>query len=419
MKLLNKVFTRSLAVVAITSTGQVVAQETTWSVETGLGYETNIYHAPDHDYLDTALPSNRPTAIPAGIPLAISPEEISSMFIPVDVSAEIRNKAYENADFVAEIDFDTDLILSSEAEDATRTNVNLSMGLDFELIDWKYSKKKKDHIKKKRGKAYIGMFVSTHDQVYVDRDSGDPKTTTPATGGLDLSDKYSFQSVGVEGDYERKVGKFEYLFGFQFENLDYDTPETGAEYDHKYQKYELGVKRNFTKSTDMKLMYSYSDRDYSDRYSRDLLTGTYSSINNDLLVYTYNTIKLSLGHRFDSGFKTYFDIKNVVRTDEFEAYNDYNKLEVSLRARYKVTAKTKIRAKIKSIDIDYDNAFNFEDNTRGDKESSGTDVSFKIEHDINKQQSYYLKYDFTDRVSTDDRYDYTNNVVLVGAKWEY
>lgn len=415
MNSINKALVQSLSIIALTSTTQLMAQETTWSVETGLGYETNIYHAPDHDYLDTALPSNRPGANPPGTPLAISPEAISSFFIPVDVSAGIINKVYENTDFVAEIDFDTDLIMSSEAEDATRTNSNLSMGLDFELIEWKYSKKKKDHIKKKRGKAYIGMFISTHDQVYVDRDSGDPKTTS---GGLDLSDKYSYQSAGVEGNYERKAGKYEYLFGFHLEDLNYETPESGAEYDHKYQKYELGLKRNFSKSTDMKLMYIYSDRDYSDRHSRDVLTGTYSS-NNDLLVYTYNTIKLALGHRFDSGLKTYFDIKNVVRTDEFEAYNDYNKFEISLRARYKYSDKTKIRAKIRSTDTDYDNAYNFDDSTRGNKQNSGTDVSFKIEHDINKHQSYYVEYDFTDRVSTDDRYDYTNNVILAGAKWEY
>lgn len=398
------------SVLALFQANAATAQEMNWSVETGVGYETNIYHAPDHDYIDTALPSTRPGGI------AVSPTEISSMFIPVDVSAGIKNKIYDNAGFIAEIDFDTDLILSSEAEDAARTNVNLDVGVDYELIDWKFSKKKKDHIRKKRGNAYIGAFISTHDQIYVDRDTGVPKTTF--TGNVDISDKYSFQSIGVKGDYERKVGKIRYLIGFTFEDLNYEKPLSGAEYDHEYQKLELGLRRKFYKSSDMKLIYAYSHRDYSDRHARDLATGTYSSAN-ELLEYTYNTVKLSVGHKFKNGLKTNLDIKSVAREDGFEAYNDYSKLEYAIRVRYKYSDKTKIRAKLKKFDIDYDNAYNFEDVSRGEKESSGTDLSFKVVHNMNKNKSYYIELDLVDRKSTDDRYDYTNNMVLIGAKWEY
>ena len=78
-----------------------------------------------------------------------------------------------------------------------------------------------------------------------------------------------------------------------------------------------------------------------------------------------------------------------------------------------------MRAKIKSSQIDYKNAYNFEDQTRGDKENSGMDITVKVEHQWAKHKTYFVELDYTDRVSTDDRYDYTNNMIMLGAKWEY
>lgn len=409
MILKDKIFAVSCSLLAISTITPVSAQEVEWSIETGLGYETNVYHAPDHDYVDTALPSTRPVGI------AVSPKEFSSFFIPVELDVNIRNKVYDNADFVAGIDFDTEVMLNSDADDATNTNINLDLGFDYDLIEWKYSKKKKDYIKKDRGNAYIGMFVSSHSQVYVDRDTGLPKTTS---GAEDLSDKYSYQSVGIKGDYERKVGKYEYLSGFVYKDLNYETPISGSEYDHTYSELNIGLKRDLSKETDIKLVYSYSVSDFSDRYSRDLLTGTYSSAN-DFVKYTYNEIELKLAHRFDKKFKASFRVQSINRADEFEGYNDYSKIAMTIRGRYKYSAKTKVRGKIYSSTVDYDNAYNFDDNTKGDKENSELVLNLKVEHEMNKHKLYYVELDYTDYVSTDDRYDYTNNVVMLGAKWEY
>jgi len=387
-----------------------LAQEVEWSVESGVGYETNVYHAPDHDYIDTALPSLRPAGV------AVSPQEVDSVFIPIEADVSIRNKVNKNADFVGELKFDTDVMLDSEAEDATRTNVNLDLGVDYQITKMMRNKKTGKRTPRKRGEAYLGMFISTHDQVYVDRDTGLPKATT--TGGVDISNKYSYQSFGIQGEYARMFGKNEYSVSYVLEDLNYETPQTGAEYDHVFNKLELGIKREFTKTTDLEVNYSYSMRDYSDRYARDL-SGTYSSVNNDLLKYVYSEIGLDLGHRFSKKLKTHFEITNTVRSDEFVGYNDYTKLALALRARYKYSKQTTLRGKIKSYDIDYDNALNFENPVEGEKESSGLDLSFKAVHKWHKNKSYYLELKHTDRVSTDDRYDYTNDLIVLGAKWQY
>lgn len=394
----------SCSLITLSTSVDALAQEIEWSIETGLGYETNVYHAPDHDYIDYY-------ANPLATVNNTFPDEVASFFTPIEVDAAIRNKAYDNADFVAGIEFDTDLMLNSDADDATRTNVDIDLGFDIELVDWKFSKKKNDYIKKRRGNAYAGIFMSVHDQVYVDHDSGLPKES----GGIDLSDRYSYQSFGLKADYERKIGKTKYLAGFVYEDLNYDKPLT-IEYDHIFINMELGIKHDFTKSTDLKAIYGYYVRDYSVREARNAAD---ASLSNTLLEYTYNTIELELGHRFSKQLKTYFEIKNTERTDEFEGYNNYSRMDVSIRARYKYSNKTKIRAKIRSTTVDYDNAFNFEDNTQGNKENSSADLDFKVEHQWAKHKTYFVELDYTDRVSTDDRYDYTNNMIMLGAKWEY
>lgn len=399
-KVLFKVIPFSMCMVSV----PVLAQEMNWSIETGLGYESNVFHAPDHDYIDTALPSTRPAGV------AVTPVEKDGMFIPVDVQVDLINKIDNSRNFVTGIGLDTKLMLDSDLSDATATNVDLDLGVEYLLTKTIKSKKIK-----KAGNAYIGAFVSTHSQVYVDRDSGLPKTS----GGTDLSDKYSYQSAGLKATYDRSIRKMWYMAGFVYENLNYEAPASGAEYDHNLTKIELGAAREFSKTTDLKFKYSHALRDYSKRYARDAATGTYDSALNDLLEYTYDKFGLSLAHKVTNDFKLYFDVNNTARSDAFEAYNDYSKTDFSIRARYKYSDSTKIRTKIQTSSTEYDNAYNFDDNTRGSKENAGFDFDFKIEHKWHKNKLYYVELNHTDRTSTDDRYDYTDNEITLGAKWEY
>lgn len=404
----NKTLLKILSLSACLISPLAHTQDLNWSVESGLGYETNIFHAPDHDYIDTALPSQRPLAING---VSVSPVEKDGLFIPIEVQVDMKNKIDNNSNFITEIGLDTKLMLDSDLSDASATNVDLDLGIEYLL-----TKNMKSQRIKKMGNAYFGAFISTHNQVYVDHDTGLSKTTA---SGTSLSDKYSYQSIGFKGDYERKVGKMKYMAGFVFENLNYDAPAAGAEYDHNLNKIKLGVARKLAKSTNLKFEYNHYVRDYSKRYARDAATGTYNSALNDLLEYTYDIFSLSLAQSLNDNLKLYVDMDNTTRSDAFEAYNDYSKTDFSLRARYKYSEKTKFRAKVKISSTDYDNAYNFDDNTRGNKENSGSDVDFKLEHKWHKNKLYYVELNHTDRVSTDDRYDYTDNVITIGAKWEY
>ena len=388
----------------LASSAPLLAQELNWSIETGLGYETNVFHAPDHNYNDTALPSTRPAGVD------VMPVEKDGMFIPIDVQVEMRNKIDKRSNLLTEIGLDTKVMLDSDLSDATSTDVDFEIG--YEHI---FTKKYKGKKRKKVGDVYIGGFVSTHSQVYVDKDTGLPKESA----GVSLSDKYSYQSVGVQAKYERKVRKMAYMAGFVIENLNYDAPETGAEYDHTLNKITLGVARDFSKSTDLSIKYSHSVRDYDKRYARDAATGTYDSALNELLEYTYDSIDTTLGQNVGDNLKLYIDLDFTARSDAFEGYNDYSKTDIAVRARYKYSEATKIRAKVATSSTDYDKAFNFEDNTRGIKENSGFDLDLKVEHEWSKNKLYYVELNHTDRESTDDRYDYTDDVVMIGAKWKY
>lgn len=386
------------------SSAPTLAQNVEWSIETGLGYESNVFHAPDHNYSDTALPSTRPGGV------SVTPVENDGLFMPLGVQVEMRNKINKRSDLLTKIGLDTKVMLDSDLSDANSTDTEFEIG--YERI---FTKKYKGKKRRKIGTAFIGGFISTHNQVYVDKDTGLPKNDTT---GASLSDKYTFQSVGVKGEYERKVRKMKYMAGFVIEDLNYDTPEAGAEYDHTLNKVILGAARKFSKSTNLSIKYSHSVRDYAKRYARDA-TGTYSSRFNDLLEYTYNSIDMTLGQNIGNKLKLYLDLDFSTRKDAFEGYNDYSKTDIAIRARYKYSDATKIRAKVESSSTDYDTAFNFDDDTRGIKENVGFDLDLKLEHEWSKNKLYYIELNHTDRESTDDRYDYTNDVVMIGAKWKY
>ena len=379
----------------------VSAQVTNWSIESGLGYEDNVFHAPDHDYIDTSLPSTR-LIIPPGV--AVTPVEKDGLFIPLDLQVDLTNKIDSGSNFITEIGLDTKFMLDSSLSDASATNVNLDFGVEY----LRAKKLKSKQVKMVRD-AYIGAFISTHDQVYIDHDTGQAKNAV---------DKYNYQSIGLQGEYEHKAGKMNYMAGFVIENLNYAATGTATEYDHTLNKLILAVDRKLAEATHLKFEYRHSVRDYSKRYARNVATGTYSAANG-LLNYTFDAFKLSLSHKLSDNFIIFFYAANTTRSDAFEAYNDYSKTNFSLRTRYKYSDKINFRAKIKTSSTDYDHAYNFEDNTRGSKENSGFDLDLKVEHKWHKNKLYYVELNHTDRASTDDRYDYTDNELMVGAKWEY
>jgi hypothetical protein len=395
-----KIYKTAFAVVATLTCGVTGAAEETatttvaWSIETGLGYETNAYHAPDHSYADYY-------ADPTGATI-VNPTEEAGLFIPLKITAQMANPIAAQTDLVAGYKFSGYYFPESTLNDASSTDHEVRVGADSKLGKGG-----------KKGKAYAGLFVRSHDKVYVDRDSGDPKTSS---GGLDVSNRYSYQSFGLEGDYERSLSR-KNAVGVKaaYESLDYARPDAWSEYDHTYTMLGAYWNHRLAKGTKLKLGVTSETRDYKYRSSYDAS----GALVGPLLAYTFMGYDIGISHRFSDRTVAYLDYELLARSDNNVGYNDMDQSKVKLRLIHDLNEKLILRAKVTLTERDYPNAFNFEDPTQGSKSASATDVQLRGEYQYTDNKTYYLELEQNRHDNTDDRYQYNNSAIMLGAKWEF
>ena len=394
MKLMVMAISAALASAGASAKDEVVEPEFKWSIETGLGYETNAFHAPDHDYADYY-------ADPTGLTI-VAPEEQAGFFIPLKVKTEMTNAMSKATDLVASYRFSGYIYPDSALNDANSTDHEVNLGAETVLGK-----------KGKKGKAYAGIFVRSHDKVYVDRDTGTPKDSSL---GLDVSNRYSYQSFGVEGKYERKLSRANTV-GVEatYESLDYDKPDAWSEYDHTYTMLGAYWEHDLAKRTKLTLGVTSKTRDYEFRSSYDIN----GALVGPQLVYSYMGYDVTLRHRFNDNTVAYFDYEVVQRSDNNVGYNDMDQSKVKLRLVHDLNETMRLRARVGFTDRDYANAYNFEDPTQGSKSASGVDVQLRGEYSRSDNKLYYVELEQNSRDNTDDRYQYNNTVLMMGAKWEF
>lgn len=370
--------------------------EVSWSIETGVGYETNAYHAPDHDYADYY-------ADPTGATI-VTPSEKAGLFIPLKFDTEISSPLAKYINLVGNYRFAGNFHLDSALQDANDTKHQLAIGADVKLGD-----------KGDQGKAYTGFFIHTQDKVYVDRDSGDPKASA---GGTDVSNRYTYTSTGVEGKYEREIAADDNIgVKFTYEDLDYADPVAWTQYDHVYTMYGLYWEHYFPTDTKLTLEYTGETRDYTYRHAYDINGALLAS--NPILNYNYTGYAIGVRQRFSNSTVAYFDYELTQRSDNNVGYNDLDLTKFKVRVLHDISKKMSMRAKIAYLDYNYANAYNFEDPTQGKKNASGFDLQLRGDYQWSKHKTYYVEFEHNTRDNTDDRYQYVNNTIFLGAKWEY
>ena len=365
-----------------------------WSIETGLGYETNAYHAPDHSYADYYADFTGATIV--------NPKEQAGLFIPLNITADMANPISAQTDLVAKYKFKGVIFPDSALSDASSTDHQVAVGAESKLGK-----------KGKKGKSYAGIFVRSHDKVYVDRDSGDPKTST---GLSDVSDRYTYQSFGVEGDYERKLSR-KNTVGVSAANeiLDYAKPDAWSEYDHTSTMLGAYWEHRLAKGTKLKMGVSSETRDYKFRKSYD----EFGALIGPQLVYSYMGYDIGIRHRLSDNTLAYLDYEMRQRSDNNVGYNDMNQSKIKLRLIHDLNEQYRLRARVIMSNSDYANAFNFEDPAQGRKSASYVDVKLRGEYKFSDNKTYYLELEQKSHDNTDDRYQYNNTAMMLGAKWQF
>lgn len=375
-------------------TGEARAAEKRYSLEvaTGLGYDSNAFLAPNDSYFDPLL--DQP----------VVPDRKSGFFIPVSIEGD-----YSYGKFFSSLDFEGKVYPRRELNDADTYISDLDLGLEFLLRE---KDRRKDSFR-------IGPSVGYHREIYVDRDTGQEKTT-PLTQ-QNVGDRYTYYRYGLEAklrmrtlpvklDLKGAVAKYEYDEVPVLESLDYTL-------------YRIGANAEFDLFTDtwLDVNADYYIKDFEDRRSRnhagDLVDGTDRK-------YTYYGAGASLGRRLGPNWTAYLDYDYLKRVDKFAGYWNYDRNRLGTRVRYRDKDGRRLRFELAYWQRDYPRAFAFDQPIselnfiprRVDYETWEAEV--KGELPLSRLWKVWAEYAYINQSSADPRYDYRRHQISLGVSTE-
>lgn len=392
------IFTILMPAIASAATSPKTEQgDIAWSVSTGLGYDSNAYQAPSSPYIDYA-------ALPLGLNPTEVPKKKSGIFVPFEIKAETKKSHSQDIRLLGSATAAGSFYPQPGLRNANNYNVRLRAGSEFVL----------GREGKSENTLYVGALIGKHKQVYVDHDSGLDKTTTLSV--TDISNRYSYMSLGGEARYKHRTGKIDFGFVGQFVLYDYEDPVAVSQLNHTY--YRLGGDVSLPVASQVKLDISldHSVRDYSYRHSHDA-TGVYKSAY-PLLLYTYNAVGATLRDRISPEWLLYLDYDHSQRTDAYVGYNDYRENRFGMRLLYE-QGSIKTRLALHHWGRDYPNGFAFDVATRGAKTYSGNDLKLKAELEQSKNSSLWAELVYKAQHTTDLRYDFVGSQIMAGMSWAY
>lgn len=395
----------SVALLGISSLS--FAGQTMWTVESGVGYDSNIYRAPDGDYIDygkTCAPVGGSCQVrDDGVahPL-VMPDVQSGLFVDADFGGIYQSQLQPNTRLMTEYKFRGRFYVDSNDSNANQYHHKLAIGA---LHTLNTSGKLSDSI-------YAGLKLGKKKKLYLDRDSGDEQVFA----NEDVSGRYTYNMSGAEVLFKKRTGKIKYKLGAELQKRDYVDEVVISEYDHDYFHAGGDVKYPFSRQTKLTLGYDYSTYDYSDRPSRNELGKLLTS--NPKRKYEYDTVSITLRHRFDSSWLTYLDYAQKKRVDRYQGYDNYTKDTIKLRVRYKWN-KNKLKMSVAYWERDYPNAFAFDNFVKNiSKRYDGTNTNVEWVRAYNNRVTFSTGLRINKENSTDLRYAYDRYRLFFAVSWD-
>ncbi len=362
-------------------------------IETGIGYDSNVYKAPDGFYVDF---------FPA-VPIPITPVRHTGYFVPIDFVARFTPQFGPSARFLVSYRFEDDIYLKSENNNANKYNHKIIAGPEFILG----SKGKKENT------ISVLPFAVKHKETYYDRDSGLDKTTA---AGEDIEERYTYDSFGVEGGLDIRTTPVQFGLQLKWEDRDYENPMFVSQYDYTYYLVGGKVEIPVVRPTELHLSYDYYVKDYEFRHSRDLDGGLFAS--RPLLKYVYHEAGISLRNKLTRNLAVYLDYTRTDRDDaNYVGYYDYTEDEYAVRAILRM-GTFKLRAKYSWWNRDYPRAYAYENPLQSRMDYDGIKASVKGEAGMGRNVGLWAEYKYKNTATPDVRYNYSKYQVVAGVKWE-
>jgi len=376
-----------------------------WEVDAGIGYNSNIYRAPSDPYIDYAKKCTVPSANCVGGYVMVYPQIKSGVFIPLELNLDYSKNLAANSMFLASYKAEGEFYAQSQYHNANSYGNKLTVG-----DQWMFSANQD-----RQQSLYVGGLLEYKKRLYLDRDTGADQETA---AGVDISKRYTYDSYGLESEFEGKQSDFQYAVNAAVEKRNYEDPVVVSQYDHTYYTAGGKAKYKLSPSTKLSAGYDYYMYNYVERPSRSL--DGRLLVSNPTRKYVLNNIGVTLRHRFSKAWLVYLDYDYKTRTDKYQGYDDYTKNQVKMRLHYVINKNNRLKLSYAYWKRDYPYAYAFDNQAINiSKKYDGSEVKLIWKTSLDKRKTIVVDVDYYNENSTDLRYDYSSYQTSVFFQWQF
>ena len=369
-----------------------------FSLEAGVGYDTNPYLAPDQPYYDQ---NHREIVTPVKQP---------GMFFPLRLRGSLELPLAGGHSFVTDYRILGDFYADEATRNADEAFIKLEPGFLFDL----------DGATRKNRFLEVRGYASYNRDLYFDRDTGVPVTTE----GIDVSNRFNYRAIGGELGFDYEFISLVRLYlNARAERRDYEETEVVDPFDQNRFRADGGVVLDFSRKVELSLNYRYEIRDYLDRHARSL-DGDDEPINPKLR-YVLNSFRTTLRLRPWRPWMLDLIVERLNREDAFIHYNDYTQDTYRIRSRLHL-GRVEWRLYAKFWQRDFERAYVFDDPINP-RNGDFNFIKFYETYDITSELHVPLKrhfgivgaVDFINQRTTDPRFDYERLQIRMGIEVVY
>jgi hypothetical protein len=369
-----------------------------FSVDAGLGYDTNPYLAPDKPYFDQ---NGERT---------ITPVKQPGFYFPLRLRGTLEMPLGGGHSFLTDYRALGDLYGEEATRNADEAYLKVEPGFLVNLAADSSKRRTMD----------VRGYASYNRDLYFDRDTGIPVTTE----GVDVSDRFTYRAIGGELAFDielaRNVG---YYIEGRAERRNYEETDVVDAFDHDRVRAETGFAFEFSRKVELLVYYRYEIRDYRFRHARSLDGEDYEE--NPFLRYSLDGGSTSLRLRPWRPWTLDLIYERVNRDDEHLHYNDYTQDTHRIRSRLRFP-RVEWRLTGKYWERDFERAFIF-DNEINPETGEVNFVKFYETYDLTSELFFPLKrrygllaaFEYRDQRTADPRFDYDRMQVMTGVRFVY
>ena len=357
------------------------------------GTDSNVFRTPSQPYIDFDDPA---------LPL-VTPEVKSGAFMPLNMSAKYRVRAYSHEGFFGAYRLAGRYYQDKELENGNEYVHELSFGSEYRY---------KDEEANREREVYSAFKVAQHNEVYYDPDDGGSRTI----GGTDIGDRMNYVRYGPELIFRQSHEHLAFGLVAKGQLWNYETVDLAPEYDHEYFFLGLNTQYRFSKTSLLRLTVNKYSRRFGDRPSFEL-DGT-QIVGAPPVRYDYIEVSLMARQRvFD---RLWFGVEylRTDREDRHVGYNDYVRDSYGAEVHWQASNRFNFVAAGYYRLYDYSNAFAFNNPVAGNKTLESVDASLIATYRMTRSLYLVLEGRFRERESNDTRIAYERNQFVLGIRWE-